>query len=461
MKGEINMIVDQTEVEALKELDKKHFLHPITPLKDQQERGPDIIFKSAEGIRVQDVEGNEFIDGVSALWNVNVGYGRKELAEAASSQIQNLSYASSFFNQSHEVVIRLAEKLAEVAPGDLDVSFFTSGGSESNETAFKIVRHYWKLKGRPEKSKIIGLYNGYHGVAMGTTSATGVDHFKNMITEIAPGFFHAIPHLLEAEQGDKSHPNYDQSIRGIIEREGADTIAAIILEPVQGVGGVNIPPNGYMQALRKLCDENDIMLITDEIITGFGRTGEMFGVDNWDVVPDLMCMAKGITSGYIQLGAVMMSSKLRDELTELSEGPMFHGFTYSGHPTACAVALRNIQIIEEERLVENARKMGEKMFEGLEYIEDKFKTTGSARALGLLGAIQFYKDPDTKENFDPELGVAEHVIAECKKRGLILRPLAFGMDAAAVAPPLVVNEQDVELIIEKLADSIEAFEKTL
>src|SRR5690625_3304066 len=149
------MIVDQTEVEALKELDKKHFLHPITPLKDQQERGPDIIFKSAEGIRVQDVEGNEFIDGVSALWNVNVGYGRKELAEAASSQIQNLSYASSFFNQSHEVVIRLAEKLAEVAPGDLDVSFFTSGGSESNETAFKIVRHYWKLKGRPEKSKII------------------------------------------------------------------------------------------------------------------------------------------------------------------------------------------------------------------------------------------------------------------------------------------------------------------
>lgn len=455
------MITEQASVEQLRDLDKKHFLHPITPLKDQQERGPDIIFETAEGIRVKDVEGREYIDGVSALWNVNVGYGRKELADAASEQIQKLSYASSFFNQSHNVVIRLAEKLAQIAPGDLDVSFFTSGGSESNETAFKIVRHYWKLKGRPEKSKIIGLFNGYHGVAMGTTSATGVDVFKDMITEVAPGFFHAIPHLLECEQGDKSHPNYEHSIRGIIEREGADTIAAIILEPVQGVGGVNIPPDGYMQALRQICDENDIFLITDEIITGFGRTGKMFGVENWDVVPDLMCVAKGITSGYIQLGAVMMKSELRDELARLSEGPMFHGFTYSGHPTACAVSLRNIQIIEEEGLIENSRKMGEKLFEGLKYLEDNHKITGSARALGLLGAIQLYKDPEAKENFDPDLFAAIQVVEECKKRNLILRPLSFGMDAVAVAPPLIVNEKDVEEIINILSDSIAAFEKTL
>lgn len=455
------MIIDKSRVEELKELDKKHFLHPITPLKDQQERGPDIIFNTAEGIRVKDVEGNEYIDGVSALWNVNVGYGREELAKAASDQMKKLSYASSFFNQSHEVVIRLSEKLAEIAPGDLDVSFFTSGGSESNETAFKIVRHYWKLKGRPEKSKVIGLYNGYHGVAMGTTSATGVDHFSDMITEVAPGFFHAIPHLLEAEQGDKSHPQYDKSIRGIVEREGADTIAAIILEPVQGVGGVNVPPEGYLQALRQICDENDIMLITDEIITAFGRTGKMFGVENWDVVPDIMCLAKGITSGYIQLGAVMLSSELRDALAEMSEGPMFHGFTYSGHPTACAVSLRNIQIIEEEGLVENSRVMGEKMLEGLKYLEETHRTTGSARGVGLLGAIQMYKDPDAKENFDPMMGVAEQVVGECKSRGLILRPLAFGMDAVAVAPPLITGEEDVELIIEKLSDSIKAFEASL
>lgn len=453
------MIKNKLSVEELRDLDRKYFLHPTTPLKDQQAGGPDLILQSAQGLRVKDANGIEYIDGVSSLWNVNVGYGRKELAEAAKEQMVNLSYASSFFNQSHEVVIRLASKLAEIAPGNLDVSFFTSGGSEANETAFKIVRHYWKLKGKPEKSKVIGLHNGYHGVTMGTTSATGVPVFKEMITEVAPGFLHAIPYQTECELGDKSHQNYEQSVRGIIEREGADKIAAVILEPVQGVGGVNIPPEGYLQAIRKLCDENNIMMITDEIITGFGRTGKMFGVENWDVVPDLMCVAKGITSGYIQLGAVMLSSELRDELTSLSEGPMFHGFTYSGHPTACAVALKNIEIIEKEGLVENSRKMGERLFKGLKYLEENHKITGRARGIGLLGAIQLFKDPEKEEDFDSSLFAAIQVVDECKKRNLILRPLSFGMDAVAVAPPLIANEQDIDTIIETLSDSIKVFEQ--
>lgn len=453
------MITKRIGIEELADLDKKHHLHPITPLKEQQAGGPEVILQTAKGIRVTDVNGKDYIDGVSALWNVNVGYGREELAEAAREQMTQLSYASSFFNQSHEKVIQLSEKLASIAPGNLDVSFFTSGGSEANETAFKLVRHYYKLKGQPNKSKVIALTNGYHGVTMGTTSATGVSAFKDMITEIAPGFLHALAHQVECEQGDTSHPNYSQSIRGIIEREGAENIAAVILEPIQGVGGVNIPLAGYMQAVRDICDEFDIKMITDEIITGFGRTGKMFGVDNWNVVPDIMCVAKGITSGYIQLGAVMLSSELRDELTSLSDGPTFHGFTYSGHPTACAVGLKNIEIVESEGLVENSRKMGEKLLEGLKYLEDNHRITGRARGLGLLGAIQLFKDPDTEEEFDPSVMAALQVVGECKQRNLILRPLSFGMEAVAVAPPLIVDEKDVETIIETLSDSIKAFEK--
>ncbi|WP_413064823.1 aspartate aminotransferase family protein [Siminovitchia sp. 179-K 8D1 HS] len=450
----------QVSLEELRELDKKHFLHPITPIKQQQTEGPELIFESGKGIRLTDVRGKEYIDGVSALWNVNVGYGRKELAAAASEQIMKLSYGSSFFNQSHEMVIRLATKLASIAPGDLDVAFFTSGGSESNETAFKIVRHYWKLKGKPEKRLIIGLENGYHGVAMGTTSATGVPEFKEMITEIAPGFLHALPYQTECEKGDKSHPNYERSIRGIIEKEGPDNIAAVILEPVQGVGGVNIPPEGYLKAIRELCDEHDIFMITDEIITGFGRTGNMFGVENWDVVPDLMSVAKGITSGYVQLGAVMMSSKLRDELADMSEGPMFHGFTYSGHPVACAVALRNIEIIENEGLVENARLMGEELLKGLKYLEEKHEITAKARGIGLMAGIELFKDREKGEGFAPDVYAAMAVVDECKKRNLILRPLTFGgINCVAIAPPLIVQKQDIETIIDTLSDSIKAFEQ--
>ncbi|WP_042345426.1 aminotransferase family protein [Bacillus massiliigorillae] len=455
-----NSTISKISAETLKEMDKKYYLHPTTPLKEQQTNGPAFIFSEAQGIHVTDVNGNQYIDGVSSLWNVNIGYGRKEIAEAASEQILKLSYSSSFFNHSHETVIRLSEKLASIAPGDLNVSFFTSGGSESNESAIKIVRHYWKLKGQPEKKKIITLDLSYHGVTMGATSATGVPEFKAMITAIAPDFLHALPHQTECERGDKTAPGYERSIRGIIEKEGAENIAAVILEPVQGVGGIKIPPAGYLQAVRELCTENNILMITDEVICGFGRTGKMFGVENWDVVPDLMSIAKGITSGYVQLGAVMMTEKLRDELAELSDNVFFHGFTYSGHPTACAVALKNIEILENENLVGNAAEMGKELLKGLKYLEQNHKITAKPRAIGLMGAIELLKDPENDVAFDPSIYAAPIVVDECAKRNLILRPLVFGgLNAVAIAPPLIVTKQDVEKIIETLSDSIKAFEK--
>ncbi|WP_257347369.1 aspartate aminotransferase family protein [Pseudalkalibacillus decolorationis] len=443
----------------LKKLDKAHYFHPTTPLKLHQQNGPGLIIKKGKGINVTDVYDDVYIDGVSSLWNVNIGYGRQEMAEAAKQQIMRLSYGSSFYNNSNDKVIQLSEKLAELTPGDLDVSFFTSGGSESNETAFKIVRHYWKLKGKPERTKIIALDLSYHGVTMGATSATGVREFDNMITSSAPGFLHAKPFLTACEKGDKSQPDYESSIRGIVEKEDPETVAAVILEPIQGVGGVNIPPEGYLKAVRELCDEYGIYMVADEVICGFGRTGKMFGVDNWEVVPDLMSVAKGITSGYMQLGAVLLKTELRDELAEMSDDVFFHGFTYSGHPTACAVALKNLEIIENEQLVNNSKNMGDELFKGLKYLEEQHQVTAKSRTSGLLGAIELFADRDNGKAFDPSLHAAQQVVEECLSRNLLLRPLSFGgMNAVALAPPLIVNKGDIETIVERLSDAIKAFE---
>lgn len=390
-----------TNIGQLKELDKKYYLHPTSSVKQQQQNGPVVIFKEGNGIYLTDIEGNQYIDGLSSLWNVNIGHGRKELADVAQEQMSKLAFSSSFQNYSHDKAIELASKLASMTPGDLNVSFFTSGGSESNDTAFKIVRHYWKIKGQEKRTKIIALNRAYHGITIGATSATGLPTFQNFSTSNAPNFLHARPHKTNSERGDQSDLDYGNSIRGIIEREGAETIAAVILEPIQGAGGVHIPPAGYLQAIRDLCDEYGILLITDEIICGFGRTGKMFGVENWNIVPDIMTVAKGITSGYIQLGAVIMREFIRDEIAELSDQVLFHGFTYSGHPTACAVALKNIEIIENEGIVENAKIMETEFLKGIRYLKEKHPYVTNERFLGLLGGGRFNVRSGCRNSFCP------------------------------------------------------------
>lgn len=457
-----SITMNNVNIERLKEIDKKHYFHPTSSVK-QLKQGPSMIFTEAKGIHVKDVYGREYIDGVSSLWNVNIGFGREELAEAAKQQMLKQSYASSFYNFSHDTVINLSEKLASITPGDLNVFFYTSGGSESNDTAIKLARHYWKLKGKEEKTKIISFEGGYHGITIGATSATGIQEYKNMTTSNPANFLHAKPHLLNCELGDKNDPNYDRSIRGIIEKEGAETIAAIILEPVMGVGGVLVPPEGYLKALRNLCDEYGVLMLTDEVICGFGRTGKMFGVENWDIVPDMMSIAKGITSGYVQLGAVAFKESLRDEIIELSgDNFFFHGFTYSGHPTACAVALKNIEIIESEDLVGNAKRMEKVMLRGLKYLEETHNITARSRGIGLMGAIELLADRDTGKEFDLFANAAPVVVEECLKRNVILRALTFGgRNVVPLAPPLIINEKQMETIIEVLSDSIKTFEKSI
>lgn len=456
------MVISKEKADQLKELDKKYFLHPTSSIKQHQELGPKVIFIEGDGIYLIDSNGKRFIDGMSSLWNVNIGHSRVEMGEEASRQMSKLSYSSSFANFSNESVIKLSEKIASLTPGDLNVSFFTSGGSEANDTAFKLARHYWKGKGKPEKTKVIGLDRGFHGVTIGSTSATGIPQFHDMSTSNAPGFYYATPFQTNCELGDKSDPNYENSIRGVIEREGSDTVAAIVLEPIQGAGGVRIPPEGYLQAVRKLCDEHNIMLIADEIICGFGRTGKQFGVNNWDIVPDIMTVAKGITSGYIQLGATIMKEYIRDELAEMYDETLFHGYTYSGHPTACALALKNLEIIERENLMGNAKQMESVLLSGLNFLKSEYSIVTNCRAKGLLGAFELRPEGENSKPFSRELKIAERFVDECFKRGLIVRPITYGgIDTIVMAPPLIITKKQINNIVDILSESVKAIQKQL
>ncbi|GIO24131.1 hypothetical protein J11TS1_27120 [Oceanobacillus sp. J11TS1] len=303
-------------MERLIELDKKHFIHPTTSIQQQQEHGAKLIIEKGDGIYLTDKSGSVFIDAMSSLWNVNVGHGREELAEAAAEQMKQLAFSSAFSTFSHEPAIKLSEKIASLAPEGLNAVFFTSGGSESNDTAIKLVRHYWRIQGKPDRNKVIGLKRGYHGVAAASTSATGIPEFWNMAGNMMTDFRHAdTPY----ENGtDKAIA----SLRQIIEAEGPETIAAFIAEPIQGAGGVLIPPSNFFQEVRDVCNEYGILLIADEVITGFGRTGKMFGVENWGVIPDLISFAKGVTSGYIPLGGVIVSDHIHEVLKKVNRYPI-------------------------------------------------------------------------------------------------------------------------------------------
>ncbi|WP_325053282.1 aminotransferase family protein [Lentibacillus cibarius] len=381
----------------------------------------------------------------------------KRIGRGASEQMMKIAYSSAFKGFSNEPAIKLAEKLASMAPGDLNSVFFTSGGSESNDTAFKLSRFYWELKGQPKKKKVIGMRAGYHGVTQASQSATGILATHIFAGSNIKGFYHATPHLTNCELGDKNDPDYENSIRSLIEQEGSDTISAVIMEPVQGAGGVNMPPEGYIEAVRKLCDEFNILFIADEVICGFGRTGKMFGVENWNVIPDMMCMAKGITSGYSQLGGVMISDKIREVIINY-EDVMSHGFTYSGHPTACAVALKNIEIIERDGLLNNVKEMEEELRKGLAYLEKKHDIVRNCRTLGLLSAFELY-NPETGKSFDSSLQAAATVVNECFDRKLILRNI--GDFKVAIAPPFVINQQEIKNMIDIIDESLTVFENSL
>ncbi|NCW28283.1 MAG: aminotransferase class III-fold pyridoxal phosphate-dependent enzyme, partial [Verrucomicrobia bacterium] len=342
-------------LEELRKMDREHHLHPFTDHAAMHPSGTHILTKG-QGVYLEGEEG-KLLDGLAGLWCVNVGYGRKEIVDAVAKQMQELSFYPSFFNSTTEPAVRLAERLGRKSPGDLNYSVFSNSGSEANETALKIIRQYQILQGKPNRMKILTRDYAYHGVTLATASMTGLPNCQIPYGLPLPGFLHAPAPYAYAAGREKDAEAYGQecvaATKKLIEKEGPETIGAMFLEPVQGAGGVIVPPPGYLTAMRKLAREYEILFVADEVITAFGRLGAWFVSEMWDLKPDLMILAKGLTSGYISMGATMVSQPIADGL--MKGGYFAHGFTYSGHPVAAAAALANMEILEKEKLVEKTK----------------------------------------------------------------------------------------------------------
>jgi putrescine aminotransferase len=446
----------QTRAEELAQLDEAHLLHPLYHVEAQRNA---LILDRGEGVWLWDVHGNRYLDALSSLWNVNVGHGRRELADAAAGQMTRLAFNNSYTGFASEPSIRLAKRLVDLAPGDLNAVFFTSGGGEANESAFKMARFYHYVRGKPEKFKIIARHDAYHGVTTAAMAATGMTAYWEGFGPRAPGFFHALapnPYRLGDGDPEACAQQALDSIEEIVEREGFETVAAVIAEPVQGAGGVIIPPPSYIRGLRELCDRYDLLFIADEVITGFGRTGRWFGMEHYGVQPDIMSFAKGVTSGYVQLGGIVISRRIQDTLAaQPVEKKWMHAYTYSAHPTACAVGLANIDLIEREGLVEHAARMGERLAAGLRAVSD-LPMVGDARSHGLIGRVELVADKATARPFEPSQNIGNRVVAELRTRGVITRNRN---DIVALAPPLCINDEELDILLAALHSSIEAVAK--
>ncbi len=437
---------------TLMEQDIAHMLHPVTNLLRHRENGP-LIIARGEGSTVWDTDNRAYIDGFAGLWNVNVGHGRAVLGEVASEQMTRLAFQPTFFGLATPPAINLATKLASLYPGAINHFQFTSGGAESNETAIKIARYYWAIGGQPNKVKIISRLMGYHGIALGALAATGIPAYWQDFGPLAPGFVHvSAPHVYRLGAGltdEEFVAKLVAELEETIAREGAETIAAFLGEPVQGAGGVVPPPPGYWPAIKAVLERHDILFIADEVITGFGRTGTMFGVENYDVQPDIVSLAKGITSGYIPLGAVGISDAVDDRLAT-PDRMFMHGFTYSGHPVACAVALRNIAIIEEEGLPANAAARGTELLAGLHTL-DNHPHVGNVRGKGLMAIVEVVADKEQKTAYAASAGIGGELQAATRRRGLIVRCNDTGI---AVSPPLIITADEIARLVEGISASI-------
>ncbi|MGQ9676134.1 MAG: aminotransferase family protein [Chloroflexota bacterium] len=442
------------DAEALAKNDVEHVLHPFTPLKAHSRQGP-VVIVEGKGIWVHDAAGQEYLDGTAGLWCVNVGHGRKEIAEAAAVQMAKLAFSPMFWGFAHPVAINLATRLAEITPFGLNHFFFTSGGSESIESALKIARYYWYVQDKPQKIKFVSRLFGYHGVSYGALSATGIEMIKHQFGPMLTGFLHIVPPYCYRCFLGKTYPECEVAcawaLAHVIDQEDPETVAAFVAEPVQGSGGLIVPPPEYLPIVRRICTERNVLLIADEVITGFYRTGPAFGVMHSNVTPDLMALAKGISSGYVPLGAVAVSDDIYD--TVASSPALFaHGFTYSGHPVACAAALKNLDILVGENLGANAAEMGAYLLNRLNELRE-LPYVGDVRGQGLLGAVELVEDKSTRAGFDPAKQVGAQVAMAARMRGLIVRPI---LDIIVMSPPLVVTRSDIDTLVERLGQAIKS-----
>ena len=437
-------------------LDREHHLHPFTNHRQLSAQGTRVVTR-ADGVWLWDSDGNQILDAMAGLWCVNIGYGRDELAEIAAKQMRELAYYNCFFSSATPPVIELSERLSSVAPEGFNNVFFCNSGSEANDTVIRLVRHYWAIQGQPQRQTIISRWNAYHGSSVGSASLggmkamhkqgglpiAGVEHIEQ------PYFYH---HAQEGESPEDFGRRSAGWLRERIEAIGPEQVAAFIGEPVQGAGGVITPPPGYWQEIQAICREYGILLIADEVICGFGRTGQWFGSETFGIEPDLMPIAKGLSSGYLPIGGLMVHDRVAQVLKD-DDSEFYHGYTYSGHPAACAVALGNLAIIEREGLVERVRTdIGPYVQQHLQALS-AHPLVGEVRGVGLLGAIELVEDKATAKRFDEDRNVGVICREHCIQNNLMMRAVG---DSMILSPPLVLSHDEADELFARVRSALDA-----
>ena len=437
----------------LQALDAAHHMHPFTNGGELAEKGARIITR-ASGVTLTDSEGNQILDAMAGLWCVNIGYGRGELADVAARQMRELPFYNTFFQTTHVPAIALANKLAELAPGDLNHVFFAGSGSEANDTNIRMVRTYWAIKGKPTKSIIISRKNAYHGSSVGSGSLGGMTYMHEQGGLPIPDVHHINQPHWWAEGGDASPEDFGlaraQELEQAILDLGEDRVAAFIAEPVQGAGGVVIPPETYWPEIQRICDKYEILLIADEVICGFGRTGNWFGSQTLGIRPDIMTVAKGLSSGYQPIGGSIVSDEVA---AVIGSGEFNHGYTYSGHPVACAVASENLRILQEENILDHVRDVA------APHLQQKWQAladhplVGEARSIGLMGTIALTPHKDSRAKFASESGTVGYICRErCFANNLIMRHVG---DRMIIAPPLVITRDEIDTLVSRASRALD------
>ncbi len=446
----------------IREHNARHQFHPmIHPLKSQE--NPPQVITHGDGSYVTDLDGNRMVDGMGGLWNVNVGHNRPEVKAAIAAQMDQLSYYSSFAATTNGPSIELSRKVCEMAAQEnMDKILFSANGSDAVETALKLARQYWQLMKEPTRYKFLSLRQGYHGVHYGGVSVNGANNYRNAYEPLLPGCFQIdSPWTYRNPYTEDPEALADAVITQIertIVAQGPKTVAAFIAEPIQGAGGVIVPPAQFWKKLRAVCDKYDVLLISDEVVTGFGRSGSMFGARGWGVKPDMMCLAKGITSGYIPLGATVMNKRVTSAWYKgfSPEGIIMHGYTSTGHPLACAAALAVLDIIETEDLPANARAMGQRLIDGLKPLEETSSIVGEVRGKGLMVGIDCVEDKASRSPLPPPTGILEKIAVFAREEGAMVRPAG---NVIILSPPLTINADEIDTIISALITAFCRYDK--